>query len=86
MLILPPYSRREDEQPQSVLKFSGTGTFEKVPEKNNYLSRSRLFPKQNIAIVPGPEWQPIVGPILFIVIDLILEQPSIRSLHITASS
>ena len=35
MLILPPYSRREDEQMQSILKFSGLGTFPKVP-KNSF--------------------------------------------------
>ena len=43
MLILPPYSRREDEQMQSSLKFSGprnnlkeiiTCFFQKLPEKN----------------------------------------------------
>ena len=41
MLILPPYSRREDEQLQSILKFSGlrnnlkeiiTGFFQKSPK------------------------------------------------------
>ena len=35
MLILPPYSRREDEQMRSSLKFSGLGTFSKVPKKKS---------------------------------------------------
>ena len=40
MLILPPYSRREDEQMQSSLKFSGVGTFSKVPTRVWTLSKS----------------------------------------------
>ena len=47
MLILPPYSRREDEQMQSSLKFSGlrnnleeiiTGFFQKRPKITSFFS------------------------------------------------
>ena len=34
MLILPPYSRREDEQMQSSLKFSGLDAFEKASKSS----------------------------------------------------
>ncbi len=41
MLILPPYSRREDEQMQSSLKFSGLDAFTKASKK--YLIRTIKF-------------------------------------------
>ena len=40
------------------------------------LTTAKLFylfsPKKNNATVPGPEWEPITGPILFIIISLTL--------------
>ena len=62
MLILPPYSRREDEQLQSILKFSGPGTFSKVPEKKikTHILATKTSDKSTPAL-SILSWRVIVG-------------------------